>query len=76
MTFSAQTAANKAIRQWQDQVCVVEGGGLGMQATKPVGIELWWNRSIIAVFGTMGILAFIGSVRNLSLSWLSVNPTK
>eukprot|EP00884_Botryococcus_braunii_P012819 jgi/Botrbrau1/21538/Bobra.174_2s0041.1 len=48
---------------------------LWIKATKPVGIELWWNRSIIAVFGTMGILAFIGSVRNLSLSLLAVSPT-
>ena len=35
------------------------------QATKPRGLELWLNCCIIVVFTVGGVLAGIGSVRNI-----------
>lgn len=35
------------------------------QATKPKGLELWLNCCIIAMFTVGGVLAGIGSVRNI-----------
>lgn len=42
-----------------EAICVV------LQATKPKGLELWFNIALMVVYGVAGVLAAIGSVYNI-----------
>lgn len=46
-------------------VSALHGCVVCSQATKPKGLELWLNRCIIVTFTVGGVLAGVGSVRNI-----------